>query len=103
MVGSSSTHGPHEDAPVVLDLEAAFPLRRIGADGEIGRAGADELPLRRPDRNAGIHRGHAGFVRQQRIDVEFADLGNVGRHLRQLDQHHGDGIVLDRWHVTIGL
>ena len=44
----------------------------------------------RRHRHAGIDRDHAGLVGQQRIDVELADLGHVGRQLRQLHQDERD-------------
>src|SRR3954452_9106130 len=66
------TQGPREDPPTLLELEVALPLRRIGPNSEVRGAGAGKLPLRWPDRDASVDRGHAGFIRQQRIDVEFA-------------------------------
>ena len=89
-------------APAVLDLDMTLPLRGIGPHGEIRRARTAKLPLHTPDHDARVDGEHAGFIGQHRVDIEAADFGNVGGHLRQLDQNHRDGVRLHRRHVAIG-
>jgi hypothetical protein len=91
-----------EHAPAILHLEVPLPLRRIWPHREVCRTRAAELSRRGSDCDPRIDRQHAALVDQQRIDVEFADLQNIGGHLRQLDQHHGHRVLFNRGNVPIG-
>ena len=70
---------------------------------------ADPVPISRrgllravPAVNARIDGEYSELICQQRIDVQFADLRNIRSHLRQLDQNHRDGVLLDRRHIAVG-
>ena len=73
----------------VAEHDVALPLARVGADGK-ARMVAPPTRRGRRDRDAGVEREHAGLVGEQRIDVELAELRQVGGELRQLDQHERD-------------
>ena len=50
-----------------------------------------------------IERDHPGLVGQKRIDIEFADFGNIGGKLRELDQRERDIVAPGRRDVAIAL
>ena len=54
------------------------------------------------DRHTRIDRDDAGMVGEQRVDVELADLGQVGRHLRQFHQRQGNRPLVGGGDVAIG-
>ena len=97
------TQRPHEHPPAVGERDAALPLLGIGPHREARVAGALEPRLDRRDRHAGIERQHAGFIGQQRVDVELTDLRQVGCELRDLDQRQGDVGLARRRDVAVGL
>jgi hypothetical protein len=74
---------------------------RVWPHGEIGRAGTAELSLHLSHRDPRVDRQHATLIRQQRIDVQLADFGNIRSHLRQFDQNHRDGVQLHRGHIPV--
>ena len=57
----------------------------------------------RRDRNPGIDRDDPLPVRQERIDVELAQLGQVGGELRDLDEDQRHGALVDGGDVAVGL
>ncbi|MNT53108.1 hypothetical protein D3C72_1901820 [compost metagenome] len=63
-------HGPQHNGAAVL-LDAFLQRFRIGLDGQ------PRARRRRLDGDAGIERDDACRARQQGIDIEFGDLGNV--------------------------
>ncbi len=81
------THRPDQNLRSVAQLSVAFPFLRIGADGEAGMA--RRAAARRLDgshRDAGIDGDQAVLVGQDGIEIELAQLGQIRRQLRQLDQ-----------------
>src|ERR1700709_1557099 len=68
----------HEHAPAVPDLDMPLPLRRIGPYREICWAPAAEPSPDLAPRGAGVDGEHAERIGQQRIDVDFADLRDIG-------------------------
>ena len=65
---------------------------RVGRDGELRGPG----PGPAADAQACVERDDPVVVGPQRIDVEFGQLGQIGQHLRQRDQHVADGVEIDR-------
>ncbi len=74
---------PKRQRPAVARVHRFLELAGIGADGEprfgrLRRSGSE------PD--VGRQRNDAVDVGEQRVDLEGNDLGDVGGHLRQLDE-----------------
>ena len=56
--------------------------------------GPGRVALERRHRDPRIDRDEAVFVGEQRIEIDLAHLREVGRQLRELDQHQRDrGLV----------
>ena len=91
----------HEHLPAVLDDQMALPLRRIGPHRAARIAAPCKANRRRADHYPRVDRQDAGFVGEQRIDVEFTQLGQIDHHLRQLDQRQRDIVEPRRRHVAI--
>ena len=57
----------------------------------------------RRDRHARVHGDDAGLVGEHRIEINLADLGEIGDKLRQLDQKKLDGALVGGGHVAVSL
>src|SRR6266566_7022663 len=90
---SSGRTGRTKNLRSVAQLSVPFPFLGIGADGEawMTRRAAPRR-VERGDRHAAIDGDQAVLVGQNGIEIEFAQLGQISRQLRQLDQQKRDGI-----------
>ena len=87
--GFSPASGITEEIPgesMIRGSTTILELLRIGTDREAIEAGC----IRGCDAHARIECKNASFIRHERVDVDFDDLGNVGDQLRQLHQRSGD-------------
>ena len=86
-------HRPHQHLGAVAQRDVPLPFLRIGPDRKARMAGRPApRGFQRRDRDAGIDRDHAGLVGEQRIEIEFAHLRQIGGELRELDQHQRDRV-----------
>ena len=94
------THRPHRHVRAIPQLQFAFPLGRIRPDCKSRPSG--EKPRRGTDHDASIQRQHASLVCEQRIDIQFGYLRQIGYHLRELHQSERHDIVRYGGNVAIG-
>ena len=87
----------HVEAAAARRNDCRLELGRVRLDGEA----TVRMPLGANDPQARIDRDDPGRVRQQRIDVDFGDLGKIDDELRHLEEGQRDGVEVGGFAVAV--